>query len=133
MAKGMKPDDATKQGVKASDLRKVVKSINDLKDAASEHAGLAGKETQNACELHGLEKTSLTFTARLARMEDAKRGAVVRTMIEYWEKMGFFDAIDAFDDVVGVMEGVCKRARAKESRGAAPDPAVADLAGATVN
>ena len=111
-----KAKDDARAGVKASDLKRVIGNINDFKSAASESAGLAGKETQNAVELYGLDKTALTFNARLSRMETAKRQGILRAQIDYSDKLGFFDEIDAFDDVIPVLEAIVARARKREGK-----------------
>lgn len=105
MAKKLK-DAPAAAGVAKKDLKSVIADINRLKDSASEASGLAGKRTQQACEQYGLEKTALTFTARLERMEPAKRGGIVRSLHEYFHKAGFYDQIDAFDDVVDTLKSI---------------------------
>lgn len=91
MADKLKPGDAGKRGVSSKDLRKSVDEINKHKKNASEHAGLSGKATSNAVEQFGLEKNALTQAAKMDHMEPAKRQAIMRSSIEYWDKLGFFD------------------------------------------
>lgn len=110
MAKRVKAADThTIKGIAPADLKKVLGEISRQKKLASEYAGNAGKATQNAVETHGLEKTALTFTRRLNDMETGKRGGVVRSVIEYFDKAGFFDQIDAFDDVIETMRSIVAR------------------------
>jgi len=127
MAKKMSGADAARGGVTSADLKRVIEDINRHKENASEHAGLAGKATQQAVERFGLEKTALTFNARLSRMEAAKRQGILRSQIDYADKLGFFDEIDAFDDLIDVLEGIVRKARAREDKPGAIDPAVAAM------
>jgi hypothetical protein len=110
MAKKQKMDGEAPRGIAEADLKRVVAEIGRQKKLASEYAGNAGKATQNACEQYGLEKTALTFARRLADMEDGKRQAVIRATIDYWNKLGFFDQIDAFDDLLATFETIVGRA-----------------------
>lgn len=122
MAKKMAPA-AARAGVPADKFRSLIADINRAKDAASEASGLAGQKTQQACETHGLEKTAFTFTARLERMEPAKRGGIVRSMFEYFNKAGFFDQIDAFDDLVDELKAILAEIE-KHDGGGKPDEAM---------
>ena len=110
MAKKMRAEGGHRE-VSAEDLRNGLTDINKLKDSASEASGLAGKRTQQLCDQFGLEKTALTITARLDRMEPAKQQNIIRSTIEYWHKAGFFDQIDAFDDTLDRLEQIISEAR----------------------
>jgi uncharacterized protein (UPF0335 family) len=107
-------------GVKAAELRKLVTDINRHKKMASESSGLAGKATQMAAEAHGLDKGALTQCCRLDKWEPAKRQAFLRSFLDYGEKLGFFNEIDAFDDTVAILEEIVARARANEGEVKAP-------------
>lgn len=132
MVKKMAPSTAP-AGVSAEDIKRVVDDINRHKENASENAGLAGKATQQACDRYNLDKTALTFSARMKRMETAKRQGIMRGSLDYWDKLGFFDEIDAFDDLIPAMERIIERAHAREGKSAKADPAVSSLlGGATV-
>ena len=117
-------DAATRGGVKPADLKKAIAEVNRHKKHASENAGLAGKATQNAVELYGLEKKAFTMCARMTNVEPPVRQAQLRALLDYSEKLGFFDEIDMFDDTLVVMEAIIARARAKGDGGPAQDPAV---------
>lgn len=99
MAKKLKPETVNTSGVSAEDLKKAVEEIKRQKALASEYAGNAGKATASAVERLGLEKNALTFSRRLSEMEEGKRASVIRSNLEYWHKLGFFDQFALFDDV----------------------------------
>lgn len=99
-----------------ADLRRVVDEIKRQKELASEYAGNAASSTKNACERYGLEKTALTFVRRLDAMEETKRSAVIRNLIDYADKLGHLDQFDAFDDLIGIMEAIVERARGRNAR-----------------
>lgn len=117
MAKKQKLDagDAV-EGVSAVDLKRVITEINRQKELASEYSGHAGKATASAVERYGLDRQALSFTRKLAGMETAKRQSTIRSAIDYFDKMGFFDDIDLFDDVIGTMERIVHRARSAEGK-----------------
>ena len=128
MAKRAKPKDASQsRGVTTEDLRRVVADISKNKTQASNYAGLAGKATQSAVEQYGLEKTALTFVRRLNDMEEGKRQSVLRSLVDYSNKLGFFDQIDAFDDLLATLEEIVSRTH--NSRGAerSDDPTISEL------
>ena len=115
MARKLKATDAAERaGIKVTELRKVVTAINRFKKAASESSGLAGKETQTAAEAHGLDKGALTLCCRLDKQETAKRQAFMRSFLDYADKLGFFNEIDAFDDTLGILKDIVARASERE-------------------
>lgn len=93
------------------DLERVVRDINRHKENASEHSGLAGKATQNACELYNFDKTALGFITRLKRKDPAQSQATLCAVIFYAETLGLLDQVDMFNDAVAAMEEVILRAR----------------------
>lgn len=99
-------------GVSADDLRKAIEEISRQKGLASEYAGLAGKATQTAVERHGLEKNALTFARKIDAMEDTKRHSVVYASLDYWNKLGFFEQGDAFNDPIELFREIVAQADA---------------------
>ena len=123
MATKIKAKDAAavaRGGIKPSDLRKLINDVNKHKRLASESNGMAGKATAMAVEANGLDKGAFTLCCRLDKREPPKRQGFLRSMLDYAEKLGFFDEIDAFDDTVPILEGIVARAREKEGTPAAP-------------
>jgi hypothetical protein len=121
MAKALKPSEAARPtGIAAGDLKRIVTSINKAKEKAAEHVGQAGQQTKQAIEDYNLDRKALTFVAGLARKEPAQQQATLRGLIEYADKLGMFEQISMFDDLIPVLEGIVSRARAGEE---APRPA----------
>lgn len=134
MAKKMKADEARKTGgISAVDLKRVVTGINRHKEAASENSGLAGQATKDAIERYGLDRKALTTVAGLAKKDIAQAQGTLRGMIDYADKLGMFDGVDMFDDLIPTLERIIARAREKEKAPAASKSAsvVTDMLGAT--
>ncbi|WP_336801761.1 hypothetical protein [Kaistia sp. MMO-174] len=130
MAKKMKPADAaTVRGVAASDLKRVVKDINRHKENASENSGLAGQATKQAIEQYGLDRKALTFVVGLSRNETAKQQGTLRGVLDYADKLGMFDWIDMFDDMIPTLERIVQRARDREGATEKGDPVVQGMLG----
>lgn len=102
--------DAT-SNISKDELERVVRDINRHKENASEHSGLAGKATQNACELYNLDKAALSFVTRLKRKDPFQAQATLCALIYYAETLGLLDQVDMFNDAVAAMEEVILRAR----------------------
>lgn len=130
MANKMKPGDAGKvRGVAAVDLKRVVKEINRHKEQASENAGLAGQSTKNAVEQYGLDRKALGLVVGLSKKEPSQQQATLRGIIDYADKLGMFDSIDMFDDLVPALERIIARAKGSEGKTGKADPVVAGLVG----
>lgn len=128
MAKRAKPSDASQsRGVTAEDLKRVINDISKNKSQASNYAGLAGKATQSAVEQYGLEKTALTFTRRLNDMEAGKRQSVLRSLVDYADKLGHFDQIDAFDDLIPILKRIVDRAHNSRGGERTEDTTISEL------
>lgn len=122
MAKKLKPEET--RSIAADDLKRIVNEAIKLKSKASEISGQHGKAISTACEQYGLERIALTFARRLADMEEGKRQSVLRALIEYSGKLGFFDQLDAFDDLVATLRGIVDAAEGnRPNTGAARDGA----------
>lgn len=75
----------------ADAFRDAIKSINREKEKASEYVSAAGAATKAAIDAQNLDKTALTYTAKLARKEPAEQAAVAAATVTYMDAMGFFD------------------------------------------
>jgi hypothetical protein len=116
MADKLEPKDPGATGeISAADLGRILEDIKRQKSLASEYAGNAAAATKNACERYGLEKTALTFCRRLDEMDATKRSAVLRNLILYSNLRGHFAQIDAFDDLVGILEDIVEEAKERSS------------------
>lgn len=130
MAKKMTPAEASKpRGIAAADLKRVVKEINRHKEQASENAGLAGQSTKNAVEQYGLDRKALGVVVGLSKKEPAQQQATLRGVIDYADKLGMFDSIDMFDDLVPALKRIVERAEASEGKKGKADPVVSSLIG----
>lgn len=126
MAKKLKPE--AHRSIGAEELRRVIREAQQRKAEASEASGRHGKVISGAVEQYGLERNALTFARRLADMEEGKRQSVLRALIEYSGKLGFFDQLDAFDDLVATLRGIVDAAEGnRPNTGAARDGAPAEL------
>ncbi len=112
MAKKLKPEEAAaSRGIAPSDLKRVVTDIIRHKANASENSGLAGQATKAACERYNLDKKALGLVTGLVKAEDqGKAIATLRGVIEYSDKLGMFDQVDAFDDLIPTMRRIVERA-----------------------
>jgi hypothetical protein len=95
MAEKVKP----RQEISAEQLKKIINEASRHKATAAEYSGHHGKVIADAVEKFGLDKMSLNFARRLRDQESDKRQAVIRSSIRYWKLLGFFDQLDAFDDL----------------------------------
>lgn len=137
MAKKMKAETAaaTIRGVSAADLKRVVRDINKHRENASENAGLAGQATKQAIEQYNLDRPALTAVVRLSRAEPSKQQATLRGIIDYADKLGMFNQLDAFDDLIPAMERIINAAknRVNDDNVGRSDPVMKDLVGAPVH
>jgi hypothetical protein len=128
MAKRAKMDgESARQEITADELRAVIGEINGHKEDASEASGLAGKATQQACERFGIDRHALTVVRKFWAMEPAKRGGILRAVLRYSDKAGFFDEDDMFDPLADILREIVAKL---ESNGAsrAADPVIEGLA-----
>lgn len=122
MAKKLKTPTAEARGISAEELRRVVKEHKRQADNASEYAGNAGQVIKTAVDKHNLNIKALRAAITASKMEETKRQDYLRSFIDYAYKLGFFDSIDAFDDVLTDFETIIAEVRAraeKPSSGAA--------------
>ena len=108
-------------GVAPNDLKRVVKDILRHKANASENSGLAGQATKQACEQYSLDKKALGLVVGLSKQNDvAKAQSTLRAIVDYADKLGMFDQVDFYDDLIPTMERIIERA--KNTRPAAGAP-----------
>lgn len=138
MAEKLTAADAVKvKGVAAADIKRVVKDILRHKENASENAGLAGQATKSAVDQYSLDPKALGLIVGLARKNDpAKAQSTLRAILDYADKYGLLDQMDAFDDFIGIVDRIATRAKNVRPSHGAPsgkdDKAMGDLMGATV-
>ena len=114
-------------GIKASVLQKIVTSIKADKAKASEFNGSAGQTTKKALADHGLDRKAFQFVLGLEKQESQNQQATLRGVIEYAHKMGMFDEVDAFDDIVTRMAEIAAEVQARRHNGK-PVDSVVDIA-----
>lgn len=108
------------KGVAAADLKRVVKDILKHKNNASENAGLAGSTTKQAVEQYSLDRKALGLVVGLSKIEPAKAQSSLRAIVDYSDKLGLFDQVDAFDDLIPAMERIIERAKNVRPAGGPP-------------
>lgn len=133
MARRAKKADVTssKSSITSDELRRVVNQFMSETAEASEHNGAAGSIVKNALDRHGMDRKAFRFILGLAKMETTKRQATLRGVIELADKMGYFDDVDMFDDVISTMANIVDGKRPAEDE--TPKKAKASLTLATVN
>lgn len=124
MAKKMKPQDAVSKSISAVDLKRVVKEFQHQSANASEYAGHAGQVIKTAVDQYNLERKALRFVLGIAKMEPAKRQATLRSTIEYAHKLDMFADVDAFDDILSLMDTICEEVRERVDKPKKADPVV---------
>lgn len=80
-------------------FRSIIQDLSARKADASEHQGEFASATKGYCDDHGLDKKALTLTRQLSELPETKRAETIRCAVDYWEKMGWFSQLDAFDDL----------------------------------
>lgn len=119
MAKQAKErSDGVIKTIPKAELKKLMAEASAAKTAAAEASGEHGALVKNACERFNIERNAFSWTRKLNEMEGPKRMAVIRQMLDFGSKLGFFDQIDAFDDIVPVIEQIAKDARKAVGRAA---------------
>lgn len=124
MAKSAKEGAGTGGVIKTipqAELRKLIREATAAKAAASEASGEHGSIVKNACERFNIEKKAFSFIRGLNEMESPKRLAVFRQIIDFGGKLGHFDQIDAFDDIVPMLEQLLSDLKAKQPKAAKDD------------
>lgn len=118
------------KGVSATDLRRVIKDFNRHKENASENSGLAGQAIKQAVDQYGLDRKALTLVAGLAKKEPDKAQGTIRAFMDYADKAGLLDQMDAFDDLIPTLERIVERAknvRPAHGKPSGKDDAMGDL------
>lgn len=112
MAEKMKAADASKpKGVPASDLKRIVGDFNRHKSNAAENSGLAGQSIKQAVDQYTLDRKALTIVAGLSKREPVEAQGTIRALMDYADKLGLLDQMDAFDDLVPTLERIVNRAK----------------------
>ena len=111
-------------GVPKAKLKSAISSIQADKSKASEYNGSAGKTQQQFMKEHGLDRTAFNLVLKLDKAEPQNQQATLRGVIEYAHKMGMFDEIDAFDDIVTRMKEIAAEVEARRHNQTEPDNVV---------
>ena len=99
------------RGIDAKDLRRVVKDILRHKNNASENSGLAGQAVAQAVEQYSLDRKALMTVVGLAKKEPAEAQGTLRNILDLADKYGLFDQVDAFDDLLPILERILERCK----------------------
>ncbi len=112
MAKKLKPEEASTEGsgITTKELKRVVSDVLRHKEHASENAGLAGQAVKQAVERYALDRKAFTIVVGLAKGEVTKAQGTIRSLIEYSDKLGLLDQVDAFDDLIPMLKRILERA-----------------------
>lgn len=95
-------------------LKNELQAMISAKKEASEKGGTVGKLTSQLCEKYGLMPQAVTGTRKMLEMQDDKRQAIMRQQIQLWNIMGWFDQIDAFDDLTELFTQVTASASKRQ-------------------
>lgn len=124
MAKKAKKTQAASGAVPAEELKRVIKEFARQSASASEYAGHAGQVIKTAVDRYNLDRKAFRFILALSKMEETKRQATLRGLLEYADKLEMFDQISLMDDIIDTMESIVERARSNEGRPSKVDPVV---------
>jgi hypothetical protein len=125
MAKKIKQTaSAASGGVPAEDLKRVVKEFHRQTAQAAEYNGRAGQAIKTIIDNHNLDRKAFRFALGLSKMEETKRQATLRALIDYAHKLEMFDAVDAFDDIVSRMEQISEEIRSRSDKPGKTDSVV---------
>jgi hypothetical protein len=91
--------DIPSAGPEPGEFQRLITEINRQKSLGSEYNGAGGKLTREAIERHGLKRKPFGWVTGLHRTDEAERQATIRAFIDYIERAGFLDQMDAFSDV----------------------------------
>lgn len=124
------PAEVDRSWVDPSEFKRLVTEINRQKVLSSEYQGSAGKLTRDAIDKHNLNRVGFGFCMRLSTMNEAKRQDVIRSFLDYIERGGYLDQIDAFSDITDQLSGIVDRLKERtppEPRRASDDPVMAAI------
>lgn len=120
MAKTLKADAVETTTLTKDKYRGAIAEINEAKEKAKEHNGVAASATKTFADNHALDKQALTTVAKLAKKEAATQTTFLREVIMGADHMGMFQHRDAFDDdLISVMGRIVDREREREAQKAA--------------
>ncbi len=100
---------------KLPEIKRRIKDVNNYKEKAAEHVGMAGKATKDACDTNNVNKAAFTFVATCHRKESAEAIDRVLTLFALALGTGLLDQADMFDDRMAFI-----KAKLDERVGAAP-------------
>lgn len=123
-AKGAAPE---RDGIDPEEFQRLIEEFKRQKDLASEYAGHAGKVVQSAVERHGLDRPAFSMTLKLSKMEVVKQQATIRAFIQYVQKAGMLDQMDAFSDLVTELEALVETLKSRIPNEVRSDPAIDKL------
>lgn len=113
------------RGVPVGALKSAVKSIAADKSQAAEFNGSAGKTQQQFMKEHGVNRDAFNLVMKLIKKESEQAQSTLRGIIELSHKMGLFDEIDAFDDIIMRMREIADEVEARRhNQTDRADPAV---------
>jgi hypothetical protein len=85
--------------ISADMFQKIVAECVRIKGNVSEYSGQLGQYRRNQVERYSLNPKAFALANALNNMDEAKRQDFLRSLIQYALFLGFFDQIDAFDDL----------------------------------
>lgn len=125
MAKKTKSAPVDARGIPAEDLQRAVKEHIKQAKEASEYSGRAGQALKTYIERHNLNVKALRTAITASKMEEAKRQDFLRSLVDYAYKLGFFDQIDAFSDMLADFKTIIEEVESRGDRPTKVDPIVA--------
>jgi hypothetical protein len=101
MAKKLPKEDP--QELTAAELKKILDQAVEEASKASEHTSEHGNIIRQLIDRFDLDRTAVTFTRRVHRQGTERQLATVRSTIKLWLLAGFFDQVDAFEDIAELL------------------------------
>ena len=108
-------DLGVKRAFDAAECCRVVTEFQRQRKNASEYAGSAGGVMKAGCEKLGIERRALSLAATLHGKEPGKRAAFLRDFLRAAHGLGHFDQIDAFDDLLALLEQIAAECRGRDT------------------
>lgn len=127
MAKRAKKTQPANANVPAEELQRVIKEFARQSASATEYAGHAGQVVKSAVERYNLDRKAFRFILGLSKMEETKRQATLRGVLEYSHKLEMFASVDAFDDLIDTMETIISEVKEMAGKARPIDPAISAL------
>lgn len=80
-------------------FQKIVAECVRIKGNVAEYSGQLGQYRRNQIERYSLNPKAFALAHALNAMDEGKRQDFLRSLIQYALFLGFFDQVDAFDDL----------------------------------